>query len=64
MIGLLSVVGWLGFIAFLASPIWMAILGFMIGSRTTVVAVAEGTESSTPRLTVRTHRHRLTLRHH
>ncbi|WP_042394526.1 hypothetical protein [Streptacidiphilus carbonis] len=63
VIGVLPVIGGLGFIAFLALPIWMTILGFMIGSRMTSTAT-EGATASTPRTTVPTTHRRLTLRHH
>jgi hypothetical protein len=63
VIGVLPAVGGLGFIAFLASPIWMTILGFVIGSRATAAEAADGVGPSTPPRTLRTH-HRLTLRHH
>jgi hypothetical protein len=63
VIGVLPAIGGLGFIAFLASPIWMTILGFVIGSRATAAEAAEGTEPSASPHAVRTH-HRLTLRHH
>ncbi|RAG86446.1 hypothetical protein DN069_06445 [Streptacidiphilus pinicola] len=62
VIGVLPVIGGLGFIALLALPILLTILGFVIGNRTTATA-AEGTGASTPRRTTRAP-HRLTLRHH
>jgi hypothetical protein len=63
VIGVLPAIGGLGFISFLASPIWMTILGFVVGSRATAAEATEGTERSTPPRPVHT-RHRLTLRHH
>jgi hypothetical protein len=62
VIGILPVIGGLGFVALLASPIWMTIVGFMIGSRTHPTAAEAGTAETTGR-TTRTP-HRLTLRHH
>ncbi|WP_037605360.1 hypothetical protein [Streptacidiphilus rugosus] len=62
VIGVLPVIGGLGFIALLALPVWMTVLGFMLGNRATKTA-PEGAAPPVPRTTTPTHR-RLTLRHH
>jgi hypothetical protein len=54
-IGVVSAIGPLGFIAILATPVWMTLFGFVVAAKTAPRAVGE------PRPAMG---HRMTLRHH
>lgn len=54
-IGVVSAIGPIGFIAIVATPLWMTLFGFVVGARTAPRAVGE------PRPAMG---HRMTLRHH
>jgi hypothetical protein len=54
-IGVVSAIGPIGFIAIVATPLWMTVLGFVVGAKAAPHPVGE------PRRVVR---HRMTLRHH
>jgi hypothetical protein len=56
-VAVVSAIGPIGFIALIATPVWMTLLGFVVGSRATAPQAAFGQ----PSLAVR---RRMTLRHH
>lgn len=55
-IGVVSAIGPIGFIAIVATPVWMTLLGFVVGAK-----AAEPHAAGPPRRSVG---HRMTLRHH